>query len=117
MKCPNCRCVVPGNAETCNYCGYEFLSDFTETSYTEGTYYDRFYEDSYRELPYNNTNFYNNNIPVNTYAQSFYTTKKKRRKMRKDRDSRGMNGDTFFISTMVGMSCIAIVLSLLLLII
>ncbi len=117
MKCPNCRCVVPGNTDSCSYCGYEFSSGSAETLSIEEAYYDKFYEGDYRDFPFNSTNYYNN-MPVSCYSQSFQVKKKKKgRKARKDRDSRGMSGDVFFITTMVGMSCLAIILSLLLLVI
>lgn len=31
MKCPNCRCIVPGSLSVCNYCGYNFNTGSTKT--------------------------------------------------------------------------------------
>ena len=31
MKCPNCRCVVPGSMKYCSYCGFRFENDSART--------------------------------------------------------------------------------------
>ena len=115
MKCPNCRCVVPGNVDYCSYCGYEFSSGAAETLSIEEAMCDKFYDSDYRDFTFNGTNSYNN-MPISNYSQAFMMNGNKRKKANKNR-SREIIGDVFFITTMVGMVCLGIVLSLLLLVI
>lgn len=41
MKCPNCRCIIPGSMTVCDYCGYDFLSDSTKTVSVDKAYTDQ----------------------------------------------------------------------------
>lgn len=121
MKCPNCRCIVPGNMNYCSYCGYEFSTGSAKTltveeSYYDSLYYDDYYYDNYTDCFYNSIGYYNNSF--DRYGEYLISEdNKRRRKNYLDRGISGIDGDVMFISIMVGLICLGIILSLLLLIV
>lgn len=115
MKCPNCRCIVPGNMYYCSYCGYEFSTGSAKTLTVEEAYDDSYYYDYYTD--YNSSMGYYNNA-FDGYGE--YLMREGNRQINKnylDRGTSGIDGDVMFISIMVGMTCLGIILSLLLLIV
>lgn len=58
MKCPNCRCVVPGNLTICSYCGYDFSADITKTVSVEKLVENS--ADYYSRMDYMNREYYRN---------------------------------------------------------
>lgn len=45
MKCPNCRCVVPGSMKYCSYCGFRFENDSARTVSVTEAYSGRLYRE------------------------------------------------------------------------
>lgn len=99
MKCPNCRCIVPGSLSVCNYCGYDFNTGSTKTvsvekyyrqtgeydayapEYTKGRNYDLHHNNLYdyayqneyatQNLTYGNDSFYQESRYYNSCYDSF----------------------------------------------
>lgn len=46
MRCPNCRCVIPGSMRFCSYCGYRFRDGSAPTLSVTEAYSDRQYQGS-----------------------------------------------------------------------
>lgn len=65
MMCPNCRCIVPSNAQSCEYCGYIFENHYSEYNtyeYYSGDYNSRSnYRDGYTDYTVND---YSYNVPA-----------------------------------------------------
>lgn len=111
MKCPNCKCIVPSNVSHCNYCGYEIIADKIETMKVIGLNGDDFYDENF--INYTNNNYGYFNTPWEIYGNVKANQKKRRRKSERPT----IDGDVMFISIMVGLTCIGIILSLLLLVV
>ena len=49
MKCPNCRCVVPGSMKYCSYCGFRFDNGSARTVSVTEAYSGRLVTGTYRK--------------------------------------------------------------------
>ena len=56
MKCPNCRCVVPGSMKYCSYCGFRFDNGSARTVSVTEAYSGR--------LPLREPDFFYFQLPV-----------------------------------------------------
>lgn len=48
MRCPNCRCIVPGSMNFCSYCGYMFPGGYEKTLTIDEAYRQETAADRYR---------------------------------------------------------------------
>lgn len=66
MKCPNCRCTVPGSMYYCSYCGYRFDDGSAYTIPVTEAYNDRLYTQS--EYYYS----YSQELSGTGYSDNYY---------------------------------------------
>ena len=64
MKCPNCRCVVPGSMKYCSYCGFRFDNGSARTVSVTEAYSGRLY----REPAYYGGYGWSQELTANQYA-------------------------------------------------
>ena len=64
MKCPNCRCVVPGSMKYCSYCGFRFDNGSARTVSVTEAYSARLY----REPAYYGGYGWSQELAANQYA-------------------------------------------------